>query len=38
VLASAEGEGTTVTVWLPGSEPAEAGATGETVRGAERVG
>ena len=38
VLASTVGEGTTVTIWLPGSEPAEAGATGETVRGAERVG
>jgi signal transduction histidine kinase len=34
-LSSAMGEGTTVTIWLPGSEPAAAG---ETVSGAELVG
>ncbi len=34
-LGSAMGEGTTVTIWLPGSEPSAAG---ETVSGAELVG
>ena len=35
VLGSEPGVGTTVTIWLPGSEPAAAG---ETVSGAELVG